>query len=65
MEFDHFQTVYFGESRAIAYADFGSGGSNVYVGGAVDNCYRSDHDNECWHLAINRITPNGLNERQT
>ena len=31
--------IYFGEAYAVTYADFGSGGSNLYVGGAVDSCY--------------------------
>ena len=37
--FYHHLGRYFGEAFAVTYADFGSTGSNLYVGGSVDTCY--------------------------
>ena len=64
MEFDWFESTYFGEAMAIAYADYGPGGSNVFVGGSIDNCRVPGNGDKCWMLAINRIKPTGLNESQ-
>ena len=30
--------IFFGEGYALAYADFGASGSNLYVGGVTDTC---------------------------
>ena len=49
----------------IAYADYGAAGSNAFVGGAVDNCRVTNGNGKCWMLAIDRIKPSGLNEKQT
>ena len=50
----------------MTYIDHGPSGSNAYFGGAVDTCHwNHKHDDECWRLAINRVKPNGLNEKQT
>lgn len=40
--FYHHMSTYFGEAYAVTYADYGSGGSNLFVGGAVDTCYYQD-----------------------
>ena len=51
---------------ALAYADYGSTGSNAFVGGATDRCYTtSTSDSKCWTLSINRLKPSGLKESQT
>ena len=58
-------SILFGEGYAIAYADYGSGSSNVFVGGVVDTCYYSpgaDNVDSCWVLSINRMTSTGYNE---
>lgn len=56
LEFYWHQTYFFGEARAIAYADYGSTGSNAFVGGASDHCHVSaSNDPKCWALAIIRI----------
>lgn len=49
--FYHHLGVYFGEAYAVTYKDFGSGGSNLYVGGSVDTCYyQKDGPNSCFSL---------------
>ena len=66
MAFYWHQSLFFGEAMAIAYADYGSAGSNVFVGGATDRCHTTaNNDLKCWTLSINRLKPSGLNESQT
>ena len=49
--FYHHLGVYFGEAYAVTYKDFGSGGSNLYVGGSVDTCYYAKSGpNSCFSL---------------
>ena len=50
MEFDLFESQYFGEAMAIAYADYGAGGSNVFIGGAIDNCRVPGNGDRCLPL---------------
>ena len=46
-------SVLFGEGLAIAYADYGSSGSNVFIGGTVDPCYYSGNNvDPCFKLSI-------------
>ena len=49
----------------MEYIDFGSGGSNVYIGGATDSCRITNGDPICWTLSINRMKPTGMKESQT
>ena len=66
MEFYWHQSLFFGEAFAIAYADYGSTGSNAFVGGATDSCHTTaSGDAKCWTLSINRLKPSGLKESQT
>ena len=66
MAFYWHQSLFFWEGMAIAYADYGSTGSNVFVGGATDRCHTTtNNDPKCWTLSINRLKPSGLKESQT
>ena len=63
--FYHHQVKFFGESFAMAYADFGASASNVYFGGYIDTCYyMSSGPDPCWSLSLNRLKPTGLSESQ-
>ena len=63
--FYHHLGIYFGESYAVTYADFGAGGSNLYVGGSVDTCYwQKDGPDPCFSLQIARMRPDGFKESQ-
>ena len=49
--FYHHLGIYFGEAYAVTYKDYGSGGSNLFVGGMVDTCYYADGGpNSCFSL---------------
>lgn len=51
---------------AITYADYGSTGSNAFIGGASDHCHIANSgDPMCWALTIVRLKPTGLIESQT
>ena len=57
--------MYFGEAMSVTYIDHGAGAANAYFGGAVNNCFVTKKDDECWMLAINRVYPTGLMKSQT